>query len=78
MMNFDDLRLLDKKKIVFMPSNLRYKFSEVLAEKRPDIEQESIGRMAILPGSKVEKQRIEFMKNTEVCWLIPFMKKITR
>lgn len=60
MMNFDDLRLLDKKKIVFMPSNLRYKFSEVLAEKRPDIEQESIGRMAILPGSKVEKQRIEF------------------
>ena len=43
MMNFDDLRLLNKKKIVFMPSNLRYKFSEVLAEKRPDIEQESIG-----------------------------------
>ena len=79
MMNFDDLRLLDKKKIVFMPSNLRYKFSEVLAEKRPDIEQESIGRMAILPGSKVEKLKYfylgkedpEFLewdkKNTEPC-----------
>ena len=39
-MNFDDLRLIDKKKIVFMPSNLRCKFSEILAEKRPDIEQE--------------------------------------
>ena len=46
MMNFDDLRLIDKKKIVFMPSNLRCKFSEILAEKRPDIEQESIGRMS--------------------------------
>lgn len=53
MMNFDDLRLIDKKKIVFMPSNLRCKFSEILAEKRPDIEQESIGRMSITPGSKV-------------------------
>ena len=38
---------IDKKKIVFMPSNLRCKFSEILAEKRPDIEQESIGAFAI-------------------------------
>ena len=60
MMNFDDLRLIDKKKIVFMPSNLRCKFSEILAEKRPDIEQESIGRMSITPGSKVYLQRADF------------------
>lgn len=59
-MNFDDLRLIDKKKIVFMPSNLRCKFSEILAEKRPDIEQESIGRMSITPGSKVYLQRADF------------------
>lgn len=57
MMNFDDLRLIDKKKIVFMPSNLRCKFSEILAEKRPDIEQESIGRMSITPGSKKNRTK---------------------
>ena len=43
-----------------MPSNLRCKFSEILAEKRPDIEQESIGRMSIIPGSKVYLQRADF------------------
>ena len=43
-----------------MPSNLRCKFSEILAEKRPDIEQESIGRMSITPGSKVYLQRADF------------------
>ena len=60
MMNFNDLRLIDKKETVFLPSNLRYKLSEVLAEKRPDIEQESIGRMSIIPGSEIYGQRNAF------------------
>ena len=51
MMDFNDLRLTDKKETVFLPSNLRYKLSEILAERRPDIEQASIGRMSIIPGS---------------------------
>lgn len=60
MMDFNNLKLTDKKETVFLPSNLRYKFSEVLAEKRPDIEQESIGRMSIIPGSPIYEQRKDF------------------
>ena len=60
MMNFNDLKLADKKETVFLPSNLRHKLSEVLAEKRPDIEQESIGRMSIIPGSPIYEQRKVF------------------
>ena len=62
MMNFDDLRLMEEKSVVFLPNNLRYKLSELLAERRPDIEQESITRMNILPGSKMYKQREKFFK----------------
>lgn len=60
MMNFNDLRLTNKKEAIFLPSNLRCKLSEVLAEKRPDIEQASIGRMSIIPGSEIYKQRNAF------------------
>lgn len=62
MMNFNDLRLTEKKETVFLPSNLRYKLSEVLAEIRPDIEQESVGRMSIIPGSEIYEQRQAFYK----------------
>ena len=65
MMDFNDLKLTDKKETVFLPSNLRYKFSEVLAEKRPDIEQESIGRMSIIPGSPIYEQRKAFYDNAQ-------------
>ena len=51
-----------EKSIVFLPNNLRYKLSELLAEKRPDIEQESITRMNILPDSEMYKQREKFFK----------------
>lgn len=60
MMDFNDLKLTDKKETVFLPSNLRCKLSEVLAEKRPDIEQESIDRMSIIPGSPIYEQRKAF------------------
>lgn len=76
MMNFDDLRLIDKKKIVFMPSNLRCKFSEILAEKRPDIEQESIGRMSITPGSKVYLQRARFYEKHKDLFSVQYTRKI--
>lgn len=59
-MDFNDLRLTDKKETVFLPSNLRYKLSEILAERRPDIEQASIGRMSIIPGSEIYEQRKAF------------------